>query len=200
MKQNLPSHFRSLPNGQASALTYLVLNQRVRQKINFSTQSPTVKATRLPHILMWIPMTPFQFVQHILSGITLARSADLPEIAGHHAVEISPRHSQLRPMEDRFALPQLLENAQQIRIGREGRFHLKWHPFCRKSPYRITLPGTIGSGASLSNCIVNANISVYRSLCSVVKSKQSTCRVGSTGSDFFFGFTGIFPSTQAFAA
>ena len=27
----------------------------------------------------------------------------------------------------------------------------------------------------------------------MVKSKHSTCRVGSTGSDFFFGLTGIFP-------
>jgi hypothetical protein len=70
-------------------------------------------------------------------------------------------------MKDWLAGFGFFEDAKKRRIGRQGGFHLSKH--CRlkmrldcleRRRYRITLPGTIGWGASLSNCMEKANIRV----------------------------------------
>ncbi len=64
-------------------------------------------------------------------------------------------------MKDWFARFEFLEDAEERRVGGEGGFRLRVHhrSSLRLLParYRITLPGTMGWGASLSNCMVKAN-------------------------------------------
>jgi hypothetical protein len=82
MKYDLPAQIRMLPDGGAAGLAYLVLNQRVGEKVQIGRQKTAVELASLPYVCLRMLMTFFQFVQNIFSGIAAARGSDLPEMYG----------------------------------------------------------------------------------------------------------------------
>src|SRR5271170_244286 len=146
-----------MPDRRTAGLTYLVLNQRVGDEVDIGCQLAAEKLARLPDVFVRVLAAAFEFGQDVFPAVATAGGADLPEVSVHHVPEVGPGCAELGAMEDWLAVFELLENAEEGRVSRQGGFHL----VCpQRNGYRITLPGTIGRGESLSNCMVKANIRV----------------------------------------
>lgn len=115
MKDDEPSLPRAPPDRCTSGGAR-TLAKRVGEQVVFRCDLLAVEIVRLPILVERFLVALFQNIQDILASIASARCTDLPEIVGHHRLEVSAHSSELLAMENRLALDKLALNVEQ---GRE---------------------------------------------------------------------------------
>ena len=75
----------------------------VCKKVNIRSKLTAQKITGFPDLRMAGGIATSEFVQDEFARIASARGADLPEIVGHHFLEIDARSASSGPVKDGFS-------------------------------------------------------------------------------------------------